>query len=316
MRKLLLIISLFLFSSSFAYNISYEFKIEITTESGGIKTKTLISLGDKYSGTISEGEVFTVPAFTLPDKYSSLQDEYNVISGATFSIPHDALENDIKLIITLAGLNAGKGGYGLLNGHPLFLKLKIDVYSPATSETPIEGHFFFKNNKRIIFSMPRQPYLDNYLNSLTLSPRIIAFAFAIENLCEVNGITTMVTDDSVSFSAEHLSTIVGSNKDIVSVKEEHNLGFPKIYALKQNYPNPFNPATNINFSIPVDGFVTLKVYNALGAEITTLISKNMTAGNYEITFNTNNLNLSSGIYFYTLTGNNNITLTKKMILLK
>ncbi len=73
------------------------------------------------------------------------------------------------------------------------------------------------------------------------------------------------------------------------------LGIPNQYELKQNYPNPFNPTTNIDYKLPVDGFVTMNVYNLLGELVTTLVNENKTAGVYSIEFNGNNL--PSGIYF-------------------
>ncbi len=88
---------------------------------------------------------------------------------------------------------------------------------------------------------------------------------------------------------------------------------PKNYNLKQNYPNPFNPSTKIQFSLPVNQTVTLKVFNMLGQEVATLINKEMNAGNYNIDFIANDL--SSGVYLYQLKTGNFIQ-TKKMTLLK
>jgi len=92
-----------------------------------------------------------------------------------------------------------------------------------------------------------------------------------------------------------------------------NNTIPVNFNLSQNYPNPFNPSTKINFSIPKSEFVTLKIYNSLGKEVNTLVSENMTAGNYEYTFSAGSL--SSGIYFYTLT-TQDFTQTKPMTLIK
>ncbi len=91
----------------------------------------------------------------------------------------------------------------------------------------------------------------------------------------------------------------------------------KHYSLSQNFPNPFNPSTEINYAVPNSGFVSLKVFNVLGAEVATLVNSFKNAGNYTITFSGGNAakNLSSGIYFYTLKAGNFIQ-TKKMILLK
>jgi hypothetical protein len=73
------------------------------------------------------------------------------------------------------------------------------------------------------------------------------------------------------------------------------------YKLFQNYPNPFNPGTIIRYSLPRNSFVSVKVYNILGKEITTLVNSVQTSGLYNVILNSNNLNLSSGIYFYTIT---------------
>lgn len=88
---------------------------------------------------------------------------------------------------------------------------------------------------------------------------------------------------------------------------------PETFNLYQNYPNPFNPTTKIKYSIPKLSYVTLKVYNALGQEVTTLVKEVKPAGNYEINWDANNM--ASGIYFYQIkTGE--YAQTKKMILLK
>lgn len=88
---------------------------------------------------------------------------------------------------------------------------------------------------------------------------------------------------------------------------------PEKYSLTQNYPNPFNPTTKIDFEIPKNDLVILKVYNALGAEVATLVNKNMNAGSYTVDFNASLL--SSGVYFYTIQAGSFST-TKKMMLIK
>jgi len=88
---------------------------------------------------------------------------------------------------------------------------------------------------------------------------------------------------------------------------------PAEFRLSQNYPNPFNPSTKISYAIPVNAHVTLKVYDALGNEITTLVNEEKPAGTYKINFDASNL--SSGVYFYTLTSGNFVE-AKKMILMK
>lgn len=89
----------------------------------------------------------------------------------------------------------------------------------------------------------------------------------------------------------------------------------KDFSLNQNYPNPFNPTTVISYQLPERNFVTIKVFDVLGKEITTLVNEFKEAGKYEIEFSADKYNLSSGVYFYTLKAGNNFAV-KKMILTK
>ena len=89
---------------------------------------------------------------------------------------------------------------------------------------------------------------------------------------------------------------------------------PKVFLLEQNYPNPFNPMTKISFSIPVNSYVTLSVYNVIGQEVKKLLSDEFrTAGIYEMNFDAGSL--AGGVYFYRLNAGNFVS-TKKMILIK
>ncbi|MCL5030163.1 MAG: Ig-like domain-containing protein [Bacteroidetes bacterium] len=92
---------------------------------------------------------------------------------------------------------------------------------------------------------------------------------------------------------------------------------PNQFKLEQNYPNPFNPSTVIQYQITKESFVTLKVYDMLGREVTALVNQYLQPGIYRVDFNTDNMSrqLTSGTYFYTLRAGNNED-TKKLILLK
>ena len=89
------------------------------------------------------------------------------------------------------------------------------------------------------------------------------------------------------------------------------------FELFQNYPNPFNPTTKIKYKLPEINFVTIKVYDILGNEITTLVNDEKPADNYEVEFSATGggINLTSGIYLYQIKAGN-YSETKKMILLK
>jgi hypothetical protein len=90
-------------------------------------------------------------------------------------------------------------------------------------------------------------------------------------------------------------------------------GMPEEFALSQNYPNPFNPSTNIQYDLPSDGFVTLKVYNSLGQEVAVLADEDAAAGRHQVEWDATGL--SSGVYFYRLEAGQFVE-TRKLLLLK
>jgi len=100
---------------------------------------------------------------------------------------------------------------------------------------------------------------------------------------------------------------------MVTSVELINNQIPNDFILKQNYPNPFNPSTNIEYSIPSESFVELKVYDVLGDDVASLVNEQQQAGVYRADFTASNL--SSGVYFYKLQAGSFIE-TKKMILLR
>ena len=100
---------------------------------------------------------------------------------------------------------------------------------------------------------------------------------------------------------------------VVGVKT--GIAEPEEFTLMQNYPNPFNPATKISWQSPVSGWQTLKVYDILGREVTTLVDEYRPAGRYNVEFIISNEQLSSGVYFYRLKVKDFIQ-TKKMLLIK
>lgn len=99
---------------------------------------------------------------------------------------------------------------------------------------------------------------------------------------------------------------------LIAIKENDQV-LVKNYSLSQNHPNPFNPLTNISYSLPVSGDVTLIIYNILGEEVSRLVNGFRQAGEYQTQWNASNV--SSGIYFYRLRAGDYAE-TKKMVLLK
>ena len=139
----------------------------------------------------------------------------------------------------------------------------------------------------------------------------------------VTGNGTSATTHSYTFTDRNLASGNYSYRlkqvDFNGNFEYHNLsnevivGIPVKYDLSQNYPNPFNPSTKINYALPTDGQVSIKIFDMAGKEVMSLVNEVKTAGYYSVNFNASNL--SSGIYFYSLSAAD-FTATKKMMLVK
>jgi hypothetical protein len=132
----------------------------------------------------------------------------------------------------------------------------------------------------------------------------------VSNNCNYNVIIfkdngAMGTDEVQQGSKAQIDPLTGINNE--------NNGVPVKYVLEQNYPNPFNPTTNIHFSIPKDGNVSLKIYNTLGQLVATQLDGFVKAGNYNAEIEASDF--ASGVYYYTLSSKDFIQ-TKKMILVK
>ncbi len=106
--------------------------------------------------------------------------------------------------------------------------------------------------------------------------------------------------DSIELNSENTSVEPGKSN-------------PHSYRIEQNYPNPFNPVTTIEFSLPKESDVMLKVYNLLGQELTTLIDSQLKAGYHKVKFDASGL--ASGIYLYMIKAGD-FSAVKKLILLK
>jgi hypothetical protein len=107
--------------------------------------------------------------------------------------------------------------------------------------------------------------------------------------------------------------LVKLTPELNDIKSPDSKSVPKTFILKQNYPNPFNSSTKIEFQIPKTTYVTVKIFNLLGEEVTTLLSALLLSGSYQYTWNASDL--TTGIYFYKLTADNFVEV-KKMLLVK
>ena len=124
-------------------------------------------------------------------------------------------------------------------------------------------------------------------------------------------ISGIFNQNNLYFSLVNVS-IEGEDVGKDSPETNENI-IPTVFSLEQNYPNPFNPITKIKYSIVKAGLVILKIYDVVGREVVVLVDEEKPVGTYEAEFNASNL--SSGIYFYSISAGS-FHQTKKMILLK
>ncbi|NQT25713.1 right-handed parallel beta-helix repeat-containing protein, partial [candidate division KSB1 bacterium] len=109
------------------------------------------------------------------------------------------------------------------------------------------------------------------------------------------------------------NTSMFSSSLMVSVEENELAAIPETYYLTQNYPNPFNPTTTIEFGLPKEDRITLKVFDLLGREVLTLMDEKRKAGKHEVSFDASSL--ASGLYFYRIQSGQ-FTKIRKMVLVK
>ncbi len=107
--------------------------------------------------------------------------------------------------------------------------------------------------------------------------------------------------------------LIKISPELNNIDLDNQDGIPSTFTLYQNYPNPFNPSTTIEFTLPKSEFVELKVFNILGKEVSTLVSKKLNLGNH--TYQFDGKNLASGIYYYRIEAGE-FHQVNKMILLR
>jgi hypothetical protein len=148
-----------------------------------------------------------------------------------------------------------------------------------------------------------------------------------EKIGFVNGNGTVTHTSNYSFSDSKLDAGKynyrlkqidnNGNFKYYSLSNTIEIGLPGKFNLSQNYPNPFNPVTKIDYDLPIDSKISIKLYDITGREIMALVNTQQSAGNYSIQLNANNL--ASGIYIYSLVANSNgnqTVISKKMNIIK
>ncbi len=260
-------------------------------------------------GSISTGEFFTIPEYTLPESMQDWQQLYDALVGTTFGIDSGALNEDITIGVNIFGFDCQNEGYYF--NPDLFMFIGVTVVGDSSGFHGLDDFYYFNDGKYARLTIPLSNSFNALLEFLNITLNDIGFGYYIQDLFLSNGLEFSVNADNIELRLSHFSKFGGGRGSVVDVENEINK--PHEFALYQNYPNPFNPTTHIRYSLPSNSYVTLKVYDALGSEVATLVQGEKPAGVYEVEFNASEL--SSGIYFYELKANNRV-ITRKMILLK
>ena len=125
--------------------------------------------------------------------------------------------------------------------------------------------------------------------------------------------TTAVGDTIGSTGVQGITGLAVHDTVVVRITDDTKQTLPTVYALRQNYPNPFNPTTTIEFDLPRNSKVTLKVFNILGEEVVTLLSASLPSGSYQYEWDASDY--ASGVYLYRLEAEGFVQ-TRKMILMR
>ena len=320
----------------------------------GYQSETELVPGNGYWLRFAQEGANTIIGGAIHEVTVPLTQDWNMISGPSFYCDVDGIIDPDDLIVpgTFYGFGNGYESTSILEpGKGYWVRsygagevLVVPSYARKT-EQPINwlehAHVLTINGKNLYFGVDI-PERDMLRYSLPPKPPLGAFDVRFTGdwlVAESSSAIDIMNTDEKTTVSWHMSTtkeiqdqwvlvnpvtgeelILMENNQIVLNGnlerlhlEKRVVSSPEIFSLRQNYPNPFNPVTTIEYTIAKEGRVTLVVYDLLGKEIQSLVNAIQTPGNYSVKFDGETL--SSGVYFYTMTTDEN-TFTKKLILLK
>ena len=252
--------------------------------------------------------------------------------GTVYAASDDSLyavspDNEVKWSAYI-----GRGGRA---GWTAIDDLRNQVYAASANDTlyafnlqgsklwtTLSGHYYWYNgapiigNNGVIYMLCQDDNTEHKLQAF--NPTDGAKMWQITGSVEEGGTGSPISSQPVIGADGNI--YVGNSRGIYvigrpssGVENKKSIATVQNFELYQNYPNPFNPSTEINYSIPENGFVCLKVYNILGEELATLVNENQKQGKHKTIYDGSHL--SNGIYFYKLTFNQ-LSRIKKMTLVK
>ncbi|MEK9137988.1 MAG: T9SS type A sorting domain-containing protein, partial [Bacteroidota bacterium] len=253
-----------------------------------------------------------------------------VISQTQFTLPmyyHEdcgsAIPANDAHLVKGSAVRWGAAPSQTANEDPLSVRYRFSGLNPL-SEYEVAAEYVARDNALHIQDMDANGIQLHGPLSVTMSPRQIEYIKLPKEAYKSGEVTIGINargEKSAIVSQLWLKEVGRGFK----AEQLHNL-VPSAYRLDQNYPNPFNPATTIRYGIPIDGYVTLKVFDITGREVVTLVNEPKNAGTYEVRFNAQNSSgrsLASGVYFYQIKArpvadgqSGEYVETKKLVLLR
>lgn len=243
-----------------------------------------------------------------------------VVSGQTYGTTFGDYDSDGDLDIYMAGTNLTKGLFrNETNNNYNWINIHCIGAGPAAGMTNKSALGTIIKMKAVIDGVPkwqtREINAQNSFNSMNM----LNVHFGLHNASVIDsmivkwggGLTQVFTNVTPN-KFYKLNEGQGLSEVVIGISQV-GTQLPDKFRLEQNYPNPFNPVTKIRFSIPEHSNVKLFVYDVTGRLVTELVNSVLNAGEYETEFNA--LNITSGVYFYTLRAGN-FTDTKKLIVIK
>jgi hypothetical protein len=221
-----------------------------------------------------------------------LNTDYGTIFGSTIKIVND--------IHPLAG--------GLSEVVPILTTAQNITWGKPTANAKIIATVNGDTTKATIFAFAVN---DLMINNVNAPARRVAMFLSDESAANLTNDGWTLFELAVKWAQINLP-------EQGSGIAENGSNIPASFSLGQNYPNPFNPMTQICYSLHKNAAVSIKVYNAMGQWITSLVDKNQTAGSYRIEWNSRDSNgrgVSNGLYLYQMRADD-FTQTRKMVLMK
>jgi len=210
----------------------------------------------------------------------------------------------ITITLLLSILNYAQNTYSIQPGAKNNqIVLELSNVSLTESATDLEVKLI-KNSNHLTFNQT-----EKMIGNLTKGTETeAAFTFDVDyNIGKTEA-------DTIEFMITDLAYRQAGNKSVYLTKQFIlQYALPTEFKLEQNYPNPFNPETRIRYQVSSISPVTLRIYDILGNEVTTLVNEQKEPGYYEVEFSASQL--ASGVYIYCLQAGSYVS-TKKMMLLK